>query len=93
MYGLLLKLVQGCLLSMAVVLSAWAVPEGKVDINSANAQELAQALVGVGESRAKAIVEYRKQHGEFEEVMDLLAVRGIGTKVLEDNAERIVLSE
>lgn len=92
-YNMGMKLLQGCVLSMAMILSAWAVPEGKVDINQADAQELAQVLVGVGESRANAIVEYRQQHGEFEQLMDLLAVRGIGSKVLEDNAERIVLSD
>ena len=79
---------------MAVCLSsAWAAPEGKVNINTAPAEVLADLLVGVGETRADAIVEHRETHGDFEELVDLLAVKGIGSRVLEDNAQKIVLSE
>ncbi|MEM7098152.1 MAG: helix-hairpin-helix domain-containing protein [Pseudomonadota bacterium] len=80
-------------LVMVCVSSAWAVPEGKVNINTATPEVLADMLVGVGESRADAIVEHRETHGDFAELADLLAVKGIGSRVLEDNAQRIVLSE
>ncbi len=48
-----------------------------VDVNSAGIETLA-ALPGLGETRARAIVEYREQHGEFKSIFDLLKVPGIG---------------
>jgi len=50
---------------------------GPVDINSASPEEL-DALPGVGPATAKAIVQYRTQHGRFRTVDDLLSVPGIG---------------
>ena len=85
--------IAGMVLAAGLVVTAWAAPDGQININSANAEELALMLVGVGESRAQAIIDYRQQHGDFTEVSDLLAVRGIGTKVIEDNAAKIVVSD
>ncbi|MCB9778991.1 MAG: helix-hairpin-helix domain-containing protein [Alphaproteobacteria bacterium] len=48
-----------------------------VDVNSASATAL-QAVPGVGESRARAIVAEREAHGPFRSVDDLERVRGIG---------------
>lgn len=53
----------------------------QVDINSASAEELA-GLPGIGESKAKAIVEYRAAE-PFQSVDDLKKVKGIGDKMLE----------
>ena len=48
-----------------------------VDLNSATPEQL-DALPGVGPATAKAIVQYRTQHGRFRTVDDLLSVPGIG---------------
>lgn len=56
-----------------------------VDINTADAGTLSSALSGVGEARAQAIVDYRKQHGPFKRADDLKQVRGIGDHLLELN--------
>ena len=48
-----------------------------VDINTASEGELT-ALPGVGPAKARAIVEYRKQHGRFKRVDELKNVKGIG---------------
>ncbi len=53
----------------------------RVDINSASVAELA-SLPGIGESKAKAIVEYRAVD-PFKSVDDLKKVKGIGEKTLE----------
>jgi competence ComEA-like helix-hairpin-helix protein len=50
-----------------------------VDVNQADWPELS-LLPGIGEVVARRIVEYRKQHGPFEKVEDLLKVPGIGPK-------------
>lgn len=53
-----------------------------VDINRAGPSEL-ERLPGIGPVLAQRIVDYRQRHGPFRTVDDLLAVSGIGPKVLE----------
>jgi competence protein ComEA len=60
-----------------------------VDVNSANAEAIAEAIKGVGLSRAEAIIDYRDKHGPFESVDDLVLVRGIGAKAIDDNREAL----
>ena len=60
-----------------------------VNINSANEKELMLSLKGIGKKKAKAIIEYRKQHGQFKTVEDLTKVKGIGEKLIEKNKQRI----
>ncbi|MFV0481239.1 MAG: ComEA family DNA-binding protein [Campylobacteraceae bacterium] len=60
----------------------------KIDINSADAKTLS-TLKGVGSQKAEAIVEYRVKNGNFKSVNDLLKVKGIGKKILEDNKDNI----
>ena len=65
---------------------------GPVDVNSADAKTISDELTGVGLSRANAIVEYRRQHGPFKTVDDLLKVKGIGERTLELNEDNIRLT-
>jgi len=55
---------------------------GKVNINTADAEEL-QTLPGIGEKRAEDIVAYREANGPFRIVEELTNVKGIGESVLE----------
>jgi len=51
----------------------------KININTATAVEL-EELPGIGPKTALRIVEWRKEHGKFQRVEDLMAVKGIGEK-------------
>ncbi|NOZ10098.1 MAG: helix-hairpin-helix domain-containing protein [Gammaproteobacteria bacterium] len=62
-----------------------------VNINTADAVALAEALNGVGPKIASAIIEYREKHGPFQKVEDLVSVKGIGPKILERNRKDILL--
>jgi len=62
-----------------------------VDINTADVKTLETELVGVGLSKAQAIVDYRKSHGKFSSINDLVNVKGIGIKIIEKNKEKLVL--
>ncbi len=63
----------------------------KVNINTADAATIDQALLNVGPSKADAIVAYRKQHGAFRTADQLAEVKGIGLKTVEKNRDRIVI--
>ncbi|OFE11997.1 hypothetical protein PHACT_01610 [Pseudohongiella acticola] len=67
--------------------------ENQVNINTADAETLALALDGVGETRAMDIISYREQNGDFETVEQLQEVSGIGPATLERNRSRILLSD
>lgn len=62
-----------------------------VNINTADAATLARGLAGIGETRARAIVEYRTSHGPFKSIDELALVKGIGPRAIEQNRERIRL--
>jgi competence protein ComEA len=74
---------------VSLVLAVSAMAGEVVDINRASAQELAEALVGVGPAKAEAIVEYRERNGDFRSIEELAEVRGIGLALVERNAERM----
>ncbi|MDR3212380.1 MAG: helix-hairpin-helix domain-containing protein [Azoarcus sp.] len=61
-------------------MAVWALDP--VNINAADAAAL-QQINGIGQSKAKAIIEYRKANGPFASVDDLVKVPGIGAKSLE----------
>jgi competence protein ComEA len=57
-------------------------PTGKVNINSASAEQLS-ALPGVGAKLAARIVEHRQKSGAFKSVQELMTVKGVGEKNFE----------
>ena len=65
-------------------------PAGLVDLNTADAEEL-MTLPGIGETRAKAIVAYREEHGPFTYVEDLIQVPGIGEGILEGLMDHVTV--
>ncbi len=69
-------------------LSANFGPDAKVNVNDAPIDELKSVLV-LSAIEAKAIVEYRQDHGRFKEWRDLLKVSGVDAKKIEAKAERM----
>ncbi|QQX78837.1 helix-hairpin-helix domain-containing protein [Shewanella sp. KX20019] len=61
-----------------------------VNINSASAEQLS-SLKGIGDSKAKAIIDYRKTHGKFDSINQLSNVKGIGDKLIEQNKAALSL--
>lgn len=53
-----------------------------VNINTASIEEL-QTLSGIGESKAKKIIEYREKNGNFKNIEDIKNVEGIGESLYE----------
>lgn len=57
-------------------------PAGVINVNSADATQLA-LLPRIGEKAAQRIIEYRTEHGPFKKATDLMQVSGIGAKTFE----------
>lgn len=53
-----------------------------ININTADAATL-QLLPGIGPAYSKRIIDYRKQHGDFNTVDELTNIKGIGPKTLQ----------
>ena len=85
-----MKLFQSLLLTFILLFSASAFAE-KLNINTATAEQIAASMSGIGESKAKAIVEYRDTHGKFKSIESLVNVDGIGEKTVDRNRDKITL--
>lgn len=78
-------------LLLSALLATTAFAAQKVNINSADAATLDRVLVGIGPSKAEAIVAYRKANGAFRSADQLASVKGIGLSTIEKNRDRIVV--
>ena len=52
----------------------------KININQASAAQFA-LLPRVGSKQAERIVEYRKTHGQFSQIEEIMEVKGVGEKL------------
>lgn len=64
------------------------VVDGKVDLNTADLATL-ETLPRIGPALAQRIIDWREQNGGFRSVDDLLAVPGIGEKLMEGLREQV----
>ncbi len=64
-----------------------------VNINTADAKTIGEALSGIGLKKAEAIVKYREEKGAFKTVDDLTNVKGIGPKIVEKIKNDVLLSD
>jgi len=78
----LITLIALCTSAFAEAPSETAAPAGVVNINTADAAQLA-LLPHVGEKAAQRILDYRKAHGPFAKTTDLMEVKGFGEKSFE----------
>ena len=86
-----MKWILGSILACLIALPLAAADQ--VNINTASAQQIAEALNGVGISKAEKIVEYREQHGPFVHIDELVNVKGIGLRTVDKNRDAISLDE
>ena len=70
--------------------AAKSLPEGMVNINTADEKEL-DKLPGVGPAMAKRIVEYRTENGAFQAPEEIKRVKGIGDAKYEKMKDKIAL--
>ena len=63
---------------------------GKVNINTGSAQEL-MTLPGIGEAKAKLIIEYRDSNGGFSRIEDIMKISGIKEGMFKKIKDRICI--
>jgi len=64
----------------------------KINLNRAEAW-LLQALPGIGEVRAQAIIDYRQQNNQFHNIEELTKVEGIGTTTYQQIKHLITVAD
>jgi competence ComEA-like helix-hairpin-helix protein len=64
----------------------------KIDLNRAEWYELI-ILPGIGEKKARTIVEYRKETGSFENIEQLCEVNGIGAETVKRIKDLVYINE
>lgn len=70
--------------------SAQKTDGGMVNINRATVQDF-MTLPGIGESKAKSIVAYREENGDFSQIEDLMNVPGIKEGIYNQIKDLIVV--
>lgn len=62
----------------------------KVNINKATVEEL-QTLPGIGEVRARGIIEHREEYGPFADIEEIMDVSGIGPGIFKQLKDQITI--
>ena len=75
------KKMKKALLTLAMIFYFVTSAIAGVNINTADMAAL-EALPGIGQAKAQAIIDYRAANGNFSSVEDLTQVKGIGEKLL-----------
>jgi competence protein ComEA len=89
-----IKMAVTTILTVALMMT-WVVPAiaadlKKVNINSANLEELI-TLDGIGEKKAEKVLAFRKKNGPFKKPEEIMMVKGIGPKIFDRNKDLILI--
>jgi competence protein ComEA len=87
----MVKSLRNIIFALVISLVSAAAFAAPININTASADQIAEVMVGVGASKAEAIVAFRKEHGPFKSVEDLVLVKGIGEKTVEKNRANLAV--
>jgi competence protein ComEA len=88
-----MNLFKSILVAASLFASTFAFAGTPVNVNSADAATLAESLDGIGDSKAKAIVDYRQKNGPFKSADELVNVKGIGLATVQKNRDFIRLAD
>lgn len=81
------KIIAALLISLIFSFSAYAA----INLNTASRSQL-ESIKGIGPSKAQAIIDYRKKHGDFRSITALEKVNGIGPETLKNIRKKVTVS-
>lgn len=84
-----MRILKTLLLTLALSLPMFAGAAEPVNVNTADATTIAANLNGIGDTKARAIVEFREKNGPFKSADELVKVKGVGLKTVDKNRELI----
>ena len=64
---------------------------GKININTATAEQLSDGLDGIGTVMSQRIISYREDNGKFKSIDEIKNVSGIGDKTFEKIKDQITV--
>ena len=75
------SIVTGAIVALGLMIPAFSMATTILNINKADLATL-EKVKFLGAKKAKLLVDYRQQHGDFKSVEDLTKVKGFGKKTL-----------
>ncbi|MEA1991485.1 MAG: helix-hairpin-helix domain-containing protein [Thermodesulfobacteriota bacterium] len=78
--------------SIVLVLFLFISAFAAINLNTADKAAL-ESITGIGPAKASAIIKYRDEHGSFNSVQELLKVKGIGPKMLDNIKEQVEIAK
>lgn len=86
------KMMRVFIAALFAIVSTLTVAE-PLDVNTANADQLSQVMVGVGKVKAAAIIQDREQNGRFNSIDDLTRVKGVKSSTIDKNRDKITVGQ
>jgi competence protein ComEA len=77
--------------SIVLVLFLFISAFAAINLNTAD-QAALESISGIGPAKAEAIIKYRDEHGSFKSVDELLNIKGIGPKMLDNIKEQVEIT-
>ncbi len=81
----------GIVLVIMLVMFGTGVAEDRIDINTADKEEL-DGLPGIGPVLAQRIIDYRQQYGCFLDIYEVINIKGIGPKTFDGIKDLIAVT-
>jgi competence protein ComEA len=88
-----MKLINSIILTLLLTLPVIGFSADSININTADKETLMAVIKGVGETKAEAIITYRKENGGFKSIDELANVKGIGQATIDKHREQLTTSE
>jgi competence protein ComEA len=88
-----MKLINSIILTLFLALPVIGFSAESININTADKESLMSVIKGVGDKKAEAIIQYRKENGGFKSVDELVNVRGIGQAIVDKHRDNLTTSE
>tara|TARA_R110000782_G_scaffold112960_1_gene202907 strand:+ start:270 stop:536 length:267 start_codon:yes stop_codon:yes gene_type:complete len=88
-----MKLFNSILLTLLLSLPLLAFSAEAININTADKEALMSVIKGVGDKKAEAIINYRKENGPFKSIDELTNIKGIGQTTIDKHREMLSTSE